>query len=215
MALALAVFIVINFFASGKPVVAGVSSGLLWLSYSLPVFSSPRPADLITALRLALALTAFVLASNAIISPFAGLMLFIFALALDGLDGWLARRTGPTAFGALFDQESDNVFLAALWLSAFSLGQELMLGLGLVIPFYRIALVGLRHYNLVAEANPVPPRLLGLPRAKLLFVAVAGLSLLSYALAAAAAPLAALIAAAGAVACSTLSFWPDFFSHKT
>lgn len=222
MALALAVFIAANLLGilSGgdQLIVAGVSSGLLWLSYSWPVLLRPRPADLVTALRLALALAAFSLSS--VISIFASLGLFILALALDGVDGWLARRTGPTAFGALFDQESDNAYLAALWLATFGFGRdmehELLIGLGLVIPCYRILLVALRHFRLLGDSAAAEPRrLLGLPREKLLFVLVAVLSLKSYALAAAALPLPAAITTMAAVACSTLSFWPDFFPAKS
>src|SRR4051812_27656235 len=35
--------------------------------------------------------------------------------ALDGVDGWLARRTGmPSAFGARFDMETDAALLLVL-----------------------------------------------------------------------------------------------------
>lgn len=39
----------------------------------------------------------------------------LFALALDGVDGWVARRTGSTsAFGARFDMELDAFFILML-----------------------------------------------------------------------------------------------------
>lgn len=217
---ALAAFIAINLLFA-QPQAALWSAPLLWLAFSWPVLLRPRPADLVTALRLSLALAAFALIQTKAIPGLAGGGLFGFALALDGVDGWLARRTGPTAFGARFDMESDNAFLAALWLATYAIGQSqpygLLLGLGLIIPMYRIALVALRALGLVAKVNTAQPdntrpkRLLGLPREKLLFVAVAALSLASYALTLAAATLPALAATAVAVACSTWSFWPDFF----
>lgn len=218
---ALAAFIAINLLFP-RPHTALWSAPLLWLAFSWPVLLRPRPADLVTALRLAIALTAFALFSTAIISGLAGAGLFGVALALDGVDGWLARRSGPTAFGALFDMESDNAFLAALWLTTYALGRSQpygpVLGAGLIIPFYRIALVALRARGALVEPNGTRARkLLGLPREKLLFVAVAVLSLASFALTLAAATIPALAATAVAVVCSTVSFWPDFFpgSPKT
>lgn len=55
------------------------------------------------------------------------------ALALDGLDGWLARRTGThSPFGARFDMESDAALLMVLSLLAWRSGQvgPWVLGIG-------------------------------------------------------------------------------------
>jgi phosphatidylglycerophosphate synthase len=55
------------------------------------------------------------------------------AFALDGIDGWLARRSGlRSAFGARFDMEVDAVFAALLALIALVSGQAgwWVLGLG-------------------------------------------------------------------------------------
>ncbi|PMR67336.1 CDP-alcohol phosphatidyltransferase family protein [Halomonas heilongjiangensis] len=54
--------------------------------------------------------------------PFAGLALV--ALLLDGLDGWVARRSGTTSpFGARFDMELDAFFILVLCLALMMLGK--------------------------------------------------------------------------------------------
>jgi len=46
------------------------------------------------------------------------------ALLLDGVDGWLARRSGLASdFGARFDMETDSLFLLALSLLVLACGQ--------------------------------------------------------------------------------------------
>ncbi len=69
-----------------------------------------RPADAITAVRAALAVTV------AVIGPTGpGLVLVVVALALDWVDGQVARRTGTTsAFGARFDMEADAFLILVL-----------------------------------------------------------------------------------------------------
>lgn len=53
-------------------------------------------------------------------TPFAGLAFL--ALALDGVDGWVARRTGTaTAFGARFDMEVDAFLILVLCLALVAL----------------------------------------------------------------------------------------------
>jgi len=45
-------------------------------------------------------------------------------MALDGVDGWLARRSGMTSdFGARFDMETDAVFVAVLALLVWQFGK--------------------------------------------------------------------------------------------
>ena len=51
-------------------------------------------------------------------------ILAFIAVALDGLDGWLARNVGPrSAFGARFDMESDALLIMILSVLAFVLGK--------------------------------------------------------------------------------------------
>jgi phosphatidylglycerophosphate synthase len=67
------------------------------------------------------------------------------ATALDGVDGWLARRTtGPTAFGARFDMETDaalGLVLSALlvpvvgiWVLAVGLARYVFVAAGWIWP---------------------------------------------------------------------------------
>ena len=60
--------------------------------------------------------------------------LVLISLALDGVDGWLARRLGESsAFGARFDMETDAalilVLCAGLWLSGLAPAWVLAIGL--------------------------------------------------------------------------------------
>jgi phosphatidylglycerophosphate synthase len=80
-------------------------------------------------------------------------MLAAITLALDGLDGWLARRSGLRSdFGARFDVESDVAFAmvlallawqadkAGLWFVALGVLRPAFLAAGLVWPALRISL---------------------------------------------------------------------------
>ena len=69
-----------------------------------------RPADVVTGTRAALAVVV------AVIGPTGpGLALVVVALALDWVDGRVARRTGTaSAFGARFDMETDAFLIAVL-----------------------------------------------------------------------------------------------------
>jgi phosphatidylglycerophosphate synthase len=76
-----------------------------------------RPADRVTLLRAVLAggvaaLTAISLAGHS--APTALVALSAVALVLDAVDGWVARRTEPTAFGARFDLEVDAFLILVL-----------------------------------------------------------------------------------------------------
>ncbi len=72
-------------------------------------------------------------------------------LALDGVDGWLARRTGTESrFGARFDMETDAALLLALSVLAWRVGPAGAWVLG----------IGLLRYLFVA-AGVVAPRLRG------------------------------------------------------
>jgi phosphatidylglycerophosphate synthase len=83
------------------------------------------PADWVTALR---ALLTAVLAAMLIPSaPPAGVTAVVIAsiaAALDGVDGWLARRTRTaSAFGARFDMETDALLILVLSALAWKSGQ--------------------------------------------------------------------------------------------
>ena len=81
--------------------------------------------------------------------------LALLALALDGLDGWLARRRGQASpFGARFDMEVDAGFILVLSLLAFDLERA----------GYWVLLSGLLRYLFIAAglvwpllARPLPP----------------------------------------------------------
>ncbi|MGY2702630.1 CDP-alcohol phosphatidyltransferase family protein [Nocardioides sp. HB32] len=108
-----------------------------------------RPAHVVTGVRAALALTVAVLGPHGW-----GLLLVVVALALDWVDGQVARRTGTTSrFGARFDMETDAFLI--LVLSAYA------------APAYGwwVLLIGAARYLLwLAERGlpwlrrPVPPR---------------------------------------------------------
>jgi phosphatidylglycerophosphate synthase len=108
-----------------------------------------RPADVITATRLALAVVFAVVGPTTL-----GLTLVGVALALDWVDGQVARRTGTASrFGARFDMECDAFLIAVLsGYAAASYG-------------WWVLLIGAARYLLwLAERvapwlrHPVPPR---------------------------------------------------------
>ncbi len=73
--------------------------------------------------------------------------LAVFALLLDGVDGWLARtRNETSAFGARFDMESDSLYLLALSLLIYDLDKA--------GPW--VLLAGLARYAFVAAAFICP-----------------------------------------------------------
>lgn len=112
--------------------------------------------NLVTLLRLALTST-LVAALVVSISGWIVLGIALFALALDGIDGWLARLGGHVSdFGARFDMEVDAALGLVLALLAWSSG-----AVGAVV-----LLLGLPRYIFVAAsaiwpwmANPLPQRL--------------------------------------------------------
>lgn len=102
--------------------VAGLAYGLvmaavLWLVTGHHVHGSFGPANHVTVARVVL--TAIVLGA-AVEPPSDGLAWWVIALTsvagvLDGVDGWLARRTGlHSPFGARFDMEIDALLILAL-----------------------------------------------------------------------------------------------------
>lgn len=69
-------------------------------------------ANVVTAVRIGLS---GLLLPAASLHPAAPVALSLLIFALDGVDGWLARRRGVSSeFGAFFDKESDALFLLLL-----------------------------------------------------------------------------------------------------
>jgi phosphatidylglycerophosphate synthase len=78
-------------------------------------------ANAVTALRVAVVWAVGARLSSAPETLLAFVVLGLFAL--DGLDGWLARRQGTaSAFGALFDMEADAFFVLTVELVLFQRG---------------------------------------------------------------------------------------------
>ncbi len=70
-------------------------------------------ANTITSLRVALTASIAWLPDEAL-TPWGGVIVLL-VFALDGLDGWWARRTGTaSSFGAAFDQEADAMLVAVV-----------------------------------------------------------------------------------------------------
>jgi len=110
----------VTLLAAAGAYVLGVSLLLMRLrrAYVLPAFGA---CNQVTLLRLALlcVLAGLVVAPGlAVAHPgygWAALVVAVSALALDGIDGWLARRAGLTsAFGARFDMEVDAALILVL-----------------------------------------------------------------------------------------------------
>jgi phosphatidylglycerophosphate synthase len=111
-----------------------------------------RPADLVTGVRAALAVTVAVLGPDGWV-----LWLVVVALALDWVDGQVARRTATTSpFGARFDMETDAALVMVLAILAWQSGS--------VGPW--VLASGLLRYAFVAAGwlrprlrRPLPPSL--------------------------------------------------------
>lgn len=113
------------------------------------------PADRVTLARAVLVGgVAALVADPAARSGTALVVLAALALMLDGVDGWVARRTGTASgFGARFDQEVDAFLILVL-----SIEVARLLGAW-------VLLIGLARYALVAAGRrwawlraPAPPR---------------------------------------------------------
>jgi len=101
----------------------------------------------ITLVRLALiaSLTALLVAPAPPSEPliWAAFGVAILSLALDGVDGWAARRAGlVSGFGARFDMEVDSVFALVLALLAFGLGHAGPWVILLGLPRYAFLVAG-------------------------------------------------------------------------
>lgn len=118
--------------------------------------SRPGLCNRVTFLRLVLtfALLAPLLAEP---EPWRVLIVATMALALDGIDGWLARREGLVSdFGARFDMEVDSALGLVLALNAWAAG----------VPGLVVLLLGLPRYLFVASAWVWPWMARALPESR-------------------------------------------------
>ena len=141
--------------------VVGVTCGVIMnaaLARGLARQRSDRlsPADWVTLARATLAVGVAALTADSFDQPAPVTMLVtltVVALALDAVDGWLARRTGTTTLGARFDGEVDaflilvlSVYVArstGVWVLAIGAARYAFLAAGWVLPWMR---------------EPLPPR---------------------------------------------------------
>jgi CDP-alcohol phosphatidyltransferase len=123
------------------------------------------PASWVTLARATLALGVAALAADSFThsTPVALLVtLAAVALALDAVDGWVARRTRATALGARFDGEVDAFLILALsvyvapecgaWVLAIGAARYLFLAGELLLPWMRAPLPR-RHWRQVVAAT--------------------------------------------------------------
>jgi phosphatidylglycerophosphate synthase len=96
---------------------AALLAGVVWVSGDDHAHPEVGPANYVTAIRAALV----ALVASAVGAPATPSMLWVLvaltivASALDGVDGWVARRTGTTSgFGARFDMETDALLILVL-----------------------------------------------------------------------------------------------------
>ena len=154
------------------------------------------PASWVTLARATLAVGVAALAADSFTrdTPVALLVtLAAVALALDAVDGWVARRTGTaTALGARFDGEVDAFLILALsvyvapaygaWVLAIGAARYLFLAGEWLLPWMRAPLPPRRWRRLVAAAQGIVLTVAAaevLPRALTQALLVAALALLA------------------------------------
>ena len=141
--------------------VVGVSCGVIVnaaLARGLSRHHSDRlgPADWVTLARATLAVGVAALTADSFDQPAPVTMLVtlsVVALALDWVDGWVARRNGTTSLGARFDGEVDAFLILVLsvyvarsagaWVLAIGAARYAFLAAGWFLPWLR---------------EPLPPR---------------------------------------------------------
>jgi phosphatidylglycerophosphate synthase len=132
--------------------VCGLAATAL-LSHGLDHFGSSAlgPADRVTLTRTVLVGGVAALVADALVRPAAVapmVVLAAVALVLDGVDGWVARRTGTvSALGARFDMEVDAflIFVLSLhvareigpWVLAIGTARYLFVAAGWLVPWMR------------------------------------------------------------------------------
>jgi phosphatidylglycerophosphate synthase len=126
-----------------------VVASALAIAHCLTWHDHPKvgPGNVVTQLRLALIAAISVCVAGPSGHPYLLLSLALLALALDGVDGWLARRAGTASdFGARFDMEVDAGFAAVLSL--------ILLTSGTAGPV--ILLLGFMRYGYLLVARVLP-----------------------------------------------------------
>ena len=92
---------------------------LIRAAASRPDADGPGPADVVTGMRLAIAIGVAAMAIFGEPSGFLLTMLLLATATTDWVDGWIARKTTTCSrFGARFDMETDTALLAATALAA-------------------------------------------------------------------------------------------------
>lgn len=112
-------------------------------------------ADWITAVRVVLSVVLFGLYARDPRPTWPKLGLAVLALALDGVDGRVARRFGPTRHGAIFDMEADAFYVLTLCGIAYrylGLGAWILV-LAALRPAYVFALIILQRFLPVQTPN--------------------------------------------------------------
>ena len=177
-----------------KVALAVLVGGAVTLSYSIRYLSTSTlgAANLVTLARggLVTVLVGFIGETHA---GWAAFIIAATVLALDGVDGWLARKLGTTSdFGARFDMETDAFALLVIGGLVWQNGKA--------GPW--VLLAGLMRYAFVAAAKALPDLTGPLPpsfRRKTVFVIVA-MALISCLTPIVNPPLSAGIALAGLLA---------------
>ncbi len=123
-AIAVLLIVGITFFGRLNTSIASLLT-LIWGVFFFPLFyivgqkKRPLPAaDLVTGLRLVIGFLFFVISWRLNLLPALFLILALVLELADGLDGWIARRTGPTDFGGKWDMETDAYIILMLSASA-------------------------------------------------------------------------------------------------
>jgi phosphatidylglycerophosphate synthase len=128
---------------------AAMSIAALWLPEEHP-FAEVGPANWVTVVRAALVamLAAMTFERPAADIAAAAVVLLVVVAVLDGVDGWLARRSGlASAFGARIDMETDALLImvvsvlvwrhgkAGLWVLAGGLMRYAFVAAGWLLPW--------------------------------------------------------------------------------
>jgi phosphatidylglycerophosphate synthase len=124
------------------------------------------PADRVTAVRATLVCAVAALTAHSYVHPAPAaplVALAVVALVLDGVDGWVARRTGTASpLGALFDQEVDAFLILILsvqvarsagpWVLAIGAARYVFLAAGWLAPWFNASLPP-RYWRKVVAAT--------------------------------------------------------------
>jgi phosphatidylglycerophosphate synthase len=127
------------------------------------------PANRVTLVRATLVCAVTALTVHAYLRPLPVVPVVVLcsvALALDGVDGWVARRTGTaSALGALFDQEVDAFLIlilsvlvaptAGAWVLAIGAARYAFLVAGWVVPWFAASLPRRYWRKVVAAAQGI------------------------------------------------------------